>query len=403
MWALAAALLLLQAVDNNAEGRKALDAGKYAEAADFFAKAVAADATDFTSHFHLALSYSLLKRDPEAVTEYRKVLELKPGLYEAELNLGILLIRGKQGADAVLLLQRAVDAKPKEYRPRFYFGEALLAAGDFARAEDQFKTAAELNPKAAEAELGLAHAQARQNRLSDAAPHFRRAAELNPAFQDSLLELGELYEKASQPAEAIAIYRQFPDNVAARERLGQLLIETKNYADAIPNLEQAFTREPTPGNRLALAEAYLFDKQYDKALPLLEKTVQEEPRNYDLRMMYARALRDKKQFTPAAQQFLEAVKLKPDSRQAWNDLAGMLYITERYTQALEALDRAYKLGEDTPANHFFRAITYDKLRDLKPALENYKKFLAMSQGQNPDEEFKARQRARIIQRELDKR
>jgi hypothetical protein len=44
----------------------------------------------------------------------------------------------------------------------------------------------------------------------------------------------------------------------------------------------------------------------------------------------------------------------------------------------------------------------DKIKDRKPALESYEKFLAISNGQNPDEEFKARQRVRILQREIRK-
>ena len=81
----------------------------------------------------------------------------------------------------------------------------------------------------------------------------------------------------------------------------------------------------------------------------------------------------------------------------------MLYLLERYPQVLAALDQARQLGDQSPANFYFHAIIYDKLHDLKPALENYDKFLAASQGKNPDEEFKARQRARIIQKELSKR
>lgn len=396
-------LLLLQATDYNEAGRKALDAQKYDEAAGYFAKAVEADPRDFTAHFHLALAQSMLKHDAEAIAEYRKVLELRPGLYQAELNLAIVLIRQKQAAEALPYLQRSVEAKPKEFRPRYYYGEALLATGDPGKAQEQFQAALEIDPKQAPAQLGLARALARQNRLADAAEHFRAAAQLDPAYRDALLELGELYEKNKQIPEAIAIYEQFPENVAAQEHLGQLMLENKRYADAIPRLEDAYRKAPTPANRLALAEAYLFNKQLDKALPLLEQSVAAEPANYDLRMIYARALRDARQYPAAAQHFYEAVKLKPDSRQAWNELASMLYLTGRYPQALAALDRSLQLGEDTPGNHYLRAIILDKMRDLKRALESYRRFLSLSQGKNPDEEFKARQRVRIIEKELSKR
>jgi tetratricopeptide (TPR) repeat protein len=396
-------LFLLQSPDFNEEGRKALEAQKYEEAAQAFTKAIAADATDYTAHFHLALADSMLKKDAEATAEYKKVLELKPDLYEAQLNLGILLLRQKQAEASVPYLQQAADKKPKEYRPRFYLAEALLAVGDAAKAEENYKAAGEINPTSAGVELGLAHAAARQNRLSDAAPHFRKAAELDPSYRDALLELASLYEKDRQPGEAIAIYRQFPESAAAQERMGALLLESKKYADAIPGLEQAYRKEPTPANRVALAAAYQFNHQLDKAEPLFAQAVAADAENYDVRMMYARVLRDLKKYPDSAQQFAEAVKRQPASREAWNDLAGMLYLTGNYAQALGAFDRARQLGEDTPANDYFHAIIYDKLHDLKPALEFYQKFLAVSQGKNPDEEFKARQRARIIQRELSKK
>jgi len=396
-------LFLLQTVDFNEEGRKALEAQKYDEAAQAFTKAIAADPKDYTAHFHLALAQSMLHKDADAIAEYKEVLDLQPDLYEAQLNLGILLLRATQADAALPYLEKASGKKPKEYRPRFYLAEALLATGDNARAEEEYKAAGEINPKAAGVELGLAHAAARQDRLADAAPHFRKAAELDPSYKDGLLELASLYEKAHQTEEAAAIYREFPDNPGARERLGELMLETKKYAEAIPDLEQAYQKSPSAANRLALATAYQFNHQLDKAAPLFQAAVMADPENVDVRMMYGRVLRDLKQYGPAAQQFAEAVKRQPQSAAAWNDLAGMLYLLEKYPQALEALDRAQQLGESTPVNYYFHAIIYDKLRDLKPALDNYQKFLAVSQGQRPDEEFKARQRARIIKRELEKK
>jgi tetratricopeptide (TPR) repeat protein len=403
MWASAALLFFLQSADYTTEGLKALDAAKYDQAADLFGKAVAADPKDYAAHFHLALSYTMLKRDADSLAEYKKVLELKPGLYEAELNAGILLIRDKEPADAVPYLQQAVDQKPKEFRPKLYWAQALLDSGDLAKAEQQYRAALDLDAKSAAAELGLAHALAKQDRLADAVPHFRAAAQLDPNYRDGLLELAGLFEKNHQNAEAIAIYQEFPENAAAQEHVGQLLLESKHSADAIAPLEAAMQKDPTAANRLALATAYLFEKQFAKALPLLDQSVAAEPGNYSLHMMYGRGLRDSKKYDPAAQQFFQATKLKPDSREAWNELAGMLYMLEKFPESLGALDRAHQLGDDTPANYYFHAITYDKLRALKPALDYYREFLARSKGEFPDEEWKARQRAKLLDRELSKR
>ena len=120
-------------------------------------------------------------------------------------------------------------------------------------------------------------------------------------------------------------------------------------------------------------------------------------------MMYARALRDRKQFPAAGRQFYEAARLKPTEAKTWTELGDMLYMTGEYTNSLAAFEQAAKWGESTPGNWFLRAIILDKLRQMKPAKEAYERFLSLSQGKNPDQEFQARQRVRILTRELDKR
>src|SRR5262249_26521154 len=153
-----------------------------------------------------------------------------------------------------------------------------------------------------------------------------------------------------------------PEDAAARERLGELLLESGKAGDAIPELETAYTQSPTNANRLALAMAYLKAKQPVKALPLLEQAVASEPNHVDLRLFYGRALRDQRSFQAAAQQFWQATKLQPDSKDAWNELAAMLISLENYPQALVALDKAQALGgAENPAYHFFRALVYDHM------------------------------------------
>ena len=405
MWAGAAAFFLLFAppTDYGAEGVKALEAKQYAEAAQLFTQAVQADPKDYAAHFHLALSLSLLGKDSDAIPEYQKTLELKPGLYQAELNLGMVLVRQKHDAEAVPHLDAAVQAKPKEFRPQWLLAGALFDTGDFAQAERHYRAAIEIDPKSAPAQLGLGRAQARQKRLAEAAEHFRGAAELDASFNDALLELAGLFEQNHQPEEAIALYQRFPENVAAQERLGELLIEASRFADAIPYLEKAVARDSTAANRLALATAYQMNKEPEKSVVQLEKAVAAEPGSYDLRMAYGRALRDQRQFIPAANQFAAAAKGKPDSKEAWNELAGVLTLAEQYPQALAALDQVKALGQEIPGDYYLRAIILDKFHQLKPALESYEKFLATSGGKNPDEEFKARQRVRIIETMLNKR
>src|SRR5215469_12673924 len=123
MWLLLVALVA-QSADFQADGIKALDAKQYEVAVGLFQKAVADGPKDYSAHFHLALAYSMLKKDPEAIAEYRTTLELKPDLFEAKLNLGICLLRTKDAAGAAEVFKSAAAQKPAEFRPAYYFAEA---------------------------------------------------------------------------------------------------------------------------------------------------------------------------------------------------------------------------------------------------------------------------------------
>src|SRR5262249_29163328 len=182
MW-IAALLLLIQA-DYTSDGMKALEAGNYADAVVAFNKAVAADPKDYFAHFNLAMAHTFLHQDAEAIAEYRKTLEIKPRLYEAELNGAIVMLRQKNPSDALALLEDAAEQKPGEFRPRFYLAEADLQTGDYAKAEENYKKALALDPKSALANVGMAQALVQQGRLDDSAPYFRQAAQVQPNFRD---------------------------------------------------------------------------------------------------------------------------------------------------------------------------------------------------------------------------
>jgi tetratricopeptide (TPR) repeat protein len=401
-WLILAAVLL-QRVDFEAAGIKALDAKQYDAAAELFKKAVAEDSKDYGAHFHLALAYSLLNRDAEAIPEYITVLDLKPGLYEAELNLGICLLRKKDPAAALPHLKNAAEQKTKEPRPAYFYAQALLDSGQPVEAETAFTNAIALNPASGPAEAGLAEAMARQGKLKDAEQHFRKAAALDPIYKNGLLQLAQSYEDQHQTTEAVALYREFPENAGAQERLGALMTQSGQAADAVPFLEAAVVKSPTSANRVMLAQAYVKSKQADKAAPLMALVVASEPNDFELRMFYGRLLRDQRKFNDAAQQFLAASKLKPEAPQPWNEIVSVMIVAEQYPQALAALDQVRARNAETGSHFYLRAISLDHLHQLKEALANYNKFLEMSHNKSPDEEFKARQRARIIQNELNKR
>jgi len=392
----------LLAQDPAAAGLKSLESEKYAEAADLLEKAIAADPKDLGSQFNLALARTFLNQDPAAITAYRRTLALKPGLYEANLNLGMVLVRAKQPAEAVKPLQEAAAAKPKEARPQLYLAEALQASNAAPEAvEAAFRQTLTLDPVSAPANLGLGRALAKQAKWPDAIAAYQKAA-VDPQFRDTLGELAQQLEAAGKKSEAIALYTTI-DSPGARERAAMLQFDSGDLVAAIASLENAVKASPTPANRLALSSAYLRNKEPEKAQPLLEAALGQDPNNLELRMTYGRLNRDLRKFDAAAQQFYFVTKQDPKHVQAWRELSAMLILLKQDENALACFARLKELGDDVPAHDFFRAIILDRNKQYQPALDAYRRFLSRAEGKFPDEEFKSRQRARIIEKELSKR
>lgn len=394
-------LLFSPQQDSLSDALKAIDANQPNAAETLLRQAVAADPKNIEAHFNLALALSLQQMDDDAIAEYRKTLELQPGLYQADLNLGMLLLRNKRAPEALSVLKEAAESQ-KTARADLYYAQALFETGDRVQAEQQFQTAIALDPKSAAAHAGLARGLVADLKFTEAAEHFRTAASLDPAYREGLLELAAAYEKAGMPSEAMDIYRQFPDNAAAKERLAQYLVDHGKAAAAIPDLELAVKKSPSVANRLALADAYKLNKQPDRVIEQLQFAVAAEPANYDLRMDLGRELRDAHKPAEAETQFTAAGRIRPDSVKVWNELATLYVVNGDYLKGLAALDRVRALGQELPGDFFFRGICLDRLRQLKPAIEAYRQFLATDGNKMPDQEFQARQRIRIMESELNR-
>lgn len=362
-------ILLLAALTETAiaqsaaeQGMKAMEANRWEEAEKAFTKAVAEDAQDYAARFHLALAQTFLNKDDAAMAGFKKTLELKPGLYEAQLNLGLLLFRYRQFEDAVVQLEAAAVRKPGDVRTAYHLAESRRELGQCPAAEPIYRRVLELDSSLVAAELGLARCLAQTGRMNEAAPLFEKAQ----AWPD----LAQAWEDAGAIDKAVPIWERLPEELPILTRL---------------------------------IAAYLKTGQTAKAESTVVKALTMAPEDYDLRLTYGRMLRDRKQLAQAAGQFAKASQLKPAETAPLNELAGMLISLEDYPRALAALDRLKQMGAETPGHLFFRAIVLDKNHQVKPALEAYRQFLATSGGKYPDEEFKARQRARILEKEAARR
>ena len=71
--------------------------------------------------------------------------------------------------------------------------------------------------------------------------------------------------------------------------------------------------------------------------------------------------------------------------------------------ALAGLDTIEKVEALNAGQWFIRALCYDKLVQIQPALDAYRKFLELDQNKNPDQVWQANQRIHVLQKMADKK
>jgi serine/threonine-protein kinase len=197
-------------------GQRSLDG--YRRAAEDFRKALELDPGNATTYAALADTYTLLgdqgglpQSEARSLSEaaIRKALELDETLAEAHTSLGMWKLRYEWNwAEAEKEFKRAIELNPGLAAARQLYGRMLGFAGRLEEAFRELQRARELDPLSApiNAHVGQAYLIARQ--YDRAAEHLRQALDVNPNHAFLRHSLGEVYLSAGLYDEAVTELRR---------------------------------------------------------------------------------------------------------------------------------------------------------------------------------------------------
>lgn len=388
------------------QAQAAMDRNDYAAAVAPLEKFIAEKPDVAYAHFQLAYAYTALKRADDARGEYQKCIALDPKMAEAYLNLGILLLQSDPAA-AVEPLRQAVNLLPSQSRPRFLLGLAQEQSGDLSGAATSFDGAAHLDPKSIDAPTHLAEILLKTAHPEQAEQKFRLALQLDPKSAPALLGLAQILDTRKNP-EAIQAYKNYlvvqPQDNAARGRLVRLLIDQKDFDAALAELDRSSASQPPAADSLRLrADILVGQNKLDEAIAAIQQAVALAPNDPDLHGGLGRLFLQKRDFRNAQRELQLALRLNPNSAVYWKDLASTDYLAGDYPEALACLDAAAKLEAPLAGSWFLRALCYDKLVQVQPALDAYRKFLELDKNQNPDQVWQATQRIHVLEKTAGKK
>jgi Flp pilus assembly protein TadD len=379
----------------------------YAAAEPLLQKVVAADPKNYQAWFDLGFVYNGLGNSTESIAAYRKSVAAKPGVFESNLNLGISLAKAGQ-ADAEQYLRAATTQKPTanvdEGHARAWLSlAALLEASKPDQAIEAYQRAAALTPKDPEPHLAAGALLEKANRFADAEQEYKQALAVDPGSSEALIGLANIYTRGNRFLDAEQILEKIvalhPENLQARLELGRVLVRLGKNDEAMASVQAAIKLDPgNPKIQRELADLYMSAKKYDQAEAVYRSLLNgKAPDLAEVHYLIGVALLKQRKFPEAEQEFLIAVKLKPDMGEAYGDLAVAAVENKDYPLAIKAADARAKFLPEIPIGYFLRASAYDHLRAYKPAAENYHKFLEVANGQFPDQEWQARHRLIAIE------
>ena len=145
----------------------------------------------------------------EAVSEFKKALDLAPNSVREKLNYGLALLHAGRTAEGVALLKEVQQRDPKLPHTWFNLGIYYKKSGDTAAALTQFERMIQLVPDEAIGHYQLGTIYKAQDLTDQALAQFELAEKLDPQLAAARFQLLNLYRLKGRPDDAAREQAEF--------------------------------------------------------------------------------------------------------------------------------------------------------------------------------------------------
>lgn len=335
------------------------------------------------SRFASGVSLEINEQSDSALEEFFRAGLADPTNERLVLDVARRLIQSRQLEKAGILLGKA--AETAEASPNLLTLVALVFQEQdrFEEAVAADRKAIKKGPRLIGAYRGLMQLYLKKDKPAEALAVLGEASKVEGAGFDFELELAELYGfyMRQKPAEAEAVKPRMrealdradvakSDNVALLQKLAEGYQFIKDMAKATDIYLDLIKRFPeTPGLRERLTGLFIQSGDKQKAMDLLRGLIRDNPtKNPEAYVMLASLLREDKKFGEAAEQMERFLIVRNDLEQAYYELAELYNMDNKPEKALAVLDRVQKKTGDTFINYFYRALTFNRLKQYDKAL-----------------------------------
>ena len=218
--------------------------GRYAEAVAAYEEVIAEAPDWWEAHANLGICHARNGHSPEAEAAFRRGLEDCPGSPEIRDELAAHLLAERKNLDEALRLsEEAVALGRDEIRHLHTLGEARLSLGDEAGAAEAYAAVLALDPENPEAHLELGILHEVRGEVREAEEHFVESLKSDPANPRALYSYASLYYAADdlETAEELLVRAVASDArySPALSALASVRARRGDYSDALDYIEKA--------------------------------------------------------------------------------------------------------------------------------------------------------------------
>src|ERR1035437_999226 len=300
-----------------------------------------------------------------AITEYRQLLELRPGNVEAKVNLGAALAHLGQFDEAIAIYQSTLPSLKDKNPVLLNLGLAYYKKGDLAKAREQFATLHQAAPSNVQAAILLADTEIKLGDAESATGMLEPLEKANSRNPDFDYVLGLALIKSGHRRDGIPRLEKAGELAKGGDAYmlaGATLMDLNEFEQARHDLEAALRLSPDlRGLHTLVGMARDKTGNQKEAEPAFRLAIKENPDDFDANLYLGALLYKRRQLEEAKVYLDHAVKLKPTDVMARYESAMLKSTSGEYETATRELEAVVKDNPDWLEPHVELASLYYKL------------------------------------------
>jgi tetratricopeptide (TPR) repeat protein len=361
------------------QGSAKFEKGQIKEAIEDFSKVIyAADAYQVDALLNRGLCYAQLSQLDEAIADFSRGIDLAPDYAPLYFNRGLARLQKNEWKAAHRDFTITIDLAPGDVEAYLYRGIVRQNLGELTNALSDFNTAlqrdSKLTPAYYHRGLVLLALHRYQAAINDFSEVIKRDAGngLAYALRGKAKNKLNAYQEALQDLNIALIL--IPDLAEAFVYRGSAIAGLGNLEEALENFKAACNLG-FDATELKIEEirAQWLQKKISKAQSALDSLLLKQPNNVDGLFLRASMNYAQKQWQLAEADLNKCIQLDPYFWKAHELLALIAQEQNRYTDAVDNLNKAIKLNTDYAELYYQRAQAYWKAGDSKKACADLRK------------------------------